>query len=93
MNWAFAFAVLFLAPFAIQGQDNPPRRIAPEPLDVLGRPLPWGTAVDGQRLSLYMPRTRADHALRGLAKLPAGVGYNAYRPDAAKWREWWSKQK
>jgi HEAT repeat protein len=37
-------------------------------------------------------RATADHALRGFAGLPAGVGYDAGRPDPTLWRRWWEKK-
>jgi HEAT repeat protein len=56
------------------------RRAIPAALDALGDP-DW-----------YV-RATADHALRGFAGLPGGVGYEAGQPDPARWRRWWEGKK
>jgi HEAT repeat protein len=38
-------------------------------------------------------RAKADEALRGLAKKPEGVGYDARKPDPAAWRKWWGDKR
>jgi HEAT repeat protein len=55
------------------------RRAIPAVLDAL---------ADGD----WYVRATADHALRGFAALPAGVGYDAAQPDPARWRRWWEQQ-
>jgi HEAT repeat protein len=38
-------------------------------------------------------RAQADHALRGLAARPQGVGYDAARSDPDLWRTWWKMKR
>ncbi len=42
-------------------------------------------------IARYDPRITADHALRILAKLPNGVGYEPARRNSDTWRTWWAK--
>jgi HEAT repeat protein len=42
--------------------------------------------------SEWYVRAQADRALRGLAQRPEGVGFNAYQPQPALWRDWWKQQ-